>query len=87
MKAFLFVLVLVFGIAALIAFPPFQIVLAIVAAFAFYFLPTIIANGNHKRNAGAILALNLLLGWTLIGWVVALVWSLTSDAAQPVVVK
>ena len=35
-----------------------------------YFLPTIVA-GRH-RNGGAIFILNLLLGWTFIGWVVAL---------------
>jgi hypothetical protein len=46
---------------------------------ALYFLPTII--GLHKRNAGAIFGLNLLLGWTLVGWVVALVWALTTDPA------
>ena len=45
--------------------------------FFIYFLPTIVA--RHKRNATAIFALNLLLGWTLIGWIVSLVWSLTKD--------
>ena len=51
---------------------------------AFYFLPAII--GRNKRNAGAILLLNLLLGWTIIGWICALVWACTSDspsAPQP----
>jgi len=47
---------------------------------AFYFLPTII--GRHKANAGAIFILNLLLGWTVIGWVVALVWALSGEARQ-----
>lgn len=42
-----------------------------------YFLPAIMGNG--KRNATAIFALNLLLGWTLIGWVIAAVWALTKD--------
>jgi TM2 domain-containing membrane protein YozV len=42
-----------------------------------YFLPSLI--GKSKRNAGAIFALNLLLGWTLIGWVVSLVWALTVE--------
>lgn len=42
-----------------------------------YFLPTII--GRQKKNSNAIFALNLLLGWTLIGWVVSLVWALTKD--------
>jgi uncharacterized membrane protein YqaE (UPF0057 family) len=47
---------------------------------AFYFLPAIIAYNSKKRNAGAILALNILLGWTLIGWVVALIWALAYEA-------
>lgn len=45
-----------------------------------YFLPTLIANGNRKRNAEAIAILNLLLGWTVIGWLVALIWGCTKDA-------
>lgn len=45
-----------------------------------YFVPAIVANANHKRNTGAILILNLLLGWTIIGWVVALVWAVMVDS-------
>ncbi|MET0010901.1 superinfection immunity protein [Dehalococcoides mccartyi] len=44
-------------------------------SLALYFLPSIIALANHRRNTLAIFLLNLLLGWTFIGWVVALVWS------------
>ena len=40
-----------------------------------YFLPTIVAGRHH--NSGAIFLLNLLLGWTFIGWVIALVWACT----------
>jgi len=49
--------------------------------FVLYFLPAIIAFGKSKRDAGAILALNFFLGWTAIGWVVALVWALKQDVA------
>ncbi|MSU35992.1 MAG: superinfection immunity protein [Pedosphaera sp.] len=42
-----------------------------------YFAPAII--GIKKRNSTAILALNFLLGWTFVGWVIALVWALTKD--------
>jgi hypothetical protein len=45
-----------------------------------YFLPTIVAIVRKKRNVGAIAILNFFLGWTLIGWIVALVWALTADA-------
>jgi hypothetical protein len=38
-----------------------------------YFLPAIV--GSRKRNSGAIFILNLFLGWTFVGWVVALVWA------------
>ena len=43
-----------------------------------YFYPTFKALG--KRNTGAIFALNLLTGWTTIGWVLALIWALKNDA-------
>ncbi|MGS2741871.1 superinfection immunity protein [Sinomicrobium sp. M5D2P17] len=35
---------------------------------------------KRKKNAIAIGALNFFLGWTLLGWVVSLVWSLTSES-------
>jgi hypothetical protein len=47
--------------------------------FILYFLPAIIAYGRSKRDAGAILVLNFFLGWTAIGWVIALVWALRQD--------
>ena len=48
-----------------------------ILSLALYFVPTMI--GFQKRNAGAIFALNLFLGWTVIGWVVSLVWALTKE--------
>lgn len=53
--------------------------------FVLYFLPAIIAFVRNKRDASAILVLNFLLGWTAIGWVIALVWALRQDV--PVVVR
>jgi hypothetical protein len=52
--------------------------------FVLYFLPTIIAFAREKRDAVSILVLNLLLGWTMIGWVIALVWALRQDASMVV---
>jgi hypothetical protein len=45
----------------------------------FYFLPAILAFARNKRDATAILILNFFLGWTMIGWVIALVWALKND--------
>src|SRR5882757_4628229 len=42
---------------------------------------------RNKRNVGAIFALNFLLGWTLVGWVVALVWALSHDVPTAIMVK
>ena len=47
-----------------------------------YCLPTIIAFKKKRRNRAAICVLNLLLGGTLLGWVVALVWALTTPPAR-----
>jgi hypothetical protein len=45
-----------------------------------YLLPTIV--GLHKRNALGIFILNLFLGWTGVGWVIALIWAvLKTDPA------
>ena len=53
--------------------------------FVFYFLPSIIAAARSKRDLVSIFILNLLLGWTAIGWVVALVWAAKTDV--PVAVR
>ena len=53
--------------------------------FVMYFLPTIIALARSKRDIMAILLLNLFLGWSVIGWVVALVWAAKTDV--PMVVR
>jgi len=47
--------------------------------FVLYFLPSIIGFARSKRDAVSILVLNLFLGWTAIGWVIALVWALKED--------
>lgn len=40
-----------------------------------YFIPTLYAKKVGHRNSDAILLLNLFLGWTFIGWVIAMVWA------------
>ena len=45
--------------------------------FLLYFLPTIVALCRGHHNFAAIAALNFFLGWTFLGWVIAMVWALT----------
>lgn len=47
-----------------------------------YFLPTIIAFSREHRNAVKICLVNLLLGWTVLGWLVVLIWALTNNLAE-----
>jgi len=51
--------------------------LHLVLGILLYFLPAII--GRHKRDAAGIFLVNLLLGWTVIGWIIALIWACTSE--------
>jgi ATP/ADP translocase len=46
---------------------------------ALHFLPTIIAALRRSRGVVGIFLLNLFLGWTVIGWIIALVWALTGQ--------
>lgn len=50
-----------------------------------YLLPWAIAATRGKRDQVGILLINLLLGWTVIGWIVALVLSLLNHRPIAVV--
>lgn len=54
-------------------------------AIPLYFLPAIIAGcrGKVSGTAGVVL-LNIFLGWTVIGWWVALIWAFTGRTAADV---
>jgi Superinfection immunity protein len=45
-----------------------------------YFLPALVARERTHHQVLAIFMLNLLLGWTLLGWVGALIWACTKPA-------
>lgn len=48
-----------------------------------YLLPGIFAIIRKHPNVAPILVVNVLLGWTLVGYVVALAWSLTHIDRRP----
>lgn len=51
-----------------------------------YWLPSIVAAARGHQNCWAIVAFNLFLGWTVLGWIFALVWSLTAPRWDTAVV-
>jgi len=46
-----------------------------IAAPALYLLPIYEARANQHPNLAAIALVNILLGWSLLGWVIAVVWA------------
>jgi hypothetical protein len=61
-------------------FPPF-----FGFGFLMYFMPAIIALARNKRDTLSIFLLNLFLGWSVIGWIIALAWALKADVPYVVV--
>lgn len=64
--------------------PEFVFILFVLAIVGFgvigvYLLPSLIAFSRGHNNLVPIFLFNLVLGWTMIGWVLALVWSLTDN--------
>lgn len=60
---------------------PWEIALLLfmLPALAIYLIPTIIAIVRHARNIVGIILLNIFGGWTLVGWIIALVWSIRDE--------
>ncbi|HEY0266717.1 MAG TPA: superinfection immunity protein [Rhizomicrobium sp.] len=54
--------------------------------FAMYWLPTLIAIVRRAPSALGIAALNFFLGWTVVGWIMALVWALAASPQPQVIV-
>lgn len=49
----------------------------------FYFLPTITALvRGQEHEAFGIFLVNFFLGWTIIGWWVALIWAIASNESS-----
>jgi len=44
-----------------------------------YFLPSIVADARKHRSSSGVFLLNLFFGWTLLGWVLALIWAVSGD--------
>lgn len=49
-----------------------------------YLIPTIIAFARGRASKWGIGVLNILLGWSLVFWVVALIWSLSNKGQNQV---
>ena len=58
----------------------FLTVFAAVVGLVLYFAPLMIALADRRAKSLGIGVLNLFLGWTVIGWIVAFLWAVLPDA-------
>ena len=60
-----------------------QIIIILIVTIMFiyvYFFPCYVAyKAKNKRYRNGIIVLNLFLGWTLLGWIGALIWAVTIE--------
>jgi hypothetical protein len=57
-----------------------------------YFIPTVVALARHRPNTISIFFLNLSVGWSIVGWIIALFWAIadaerTGDAPPRIVMR
>lgn len=55
-----------------------EFIILIIIGIVIYFLPSIVAYNRNHNQYNPILLLNLFLGWTVIGWIAALIWAVSN---------
>ena len=57
-------------------------IITLIVLIAVYFLPTIVASVRGAKSVNGVATLNLFLGWTCLGWLVAFVWAFGRTTAD-----
>jgi len=61
----------------------FEIVV-LAAVVALYFLPALIADRRRRHDLLIIALFNAMVGWTVLGWLLALFWSLQPNPPKDI---
>lgn len=56
----------------------------VIIIIALYFVPSLVAVLRRAKGTSGVVVLNLFLGWTFIGWVVALAWAAAAAPEVPI---
>lgn len=67
-----------------VSYVPIFTLLAVACFVVIYLIPTIVAISRKHLQKVPIILINILLGWSFIGWVVALVWACTKSKPKEV---
>lgn len=57
-------------------------VLGLIVLLLAYFVPAFVAFSRGVPNKGSVFVINLFLGWTVVGWIVALAMAARSNQQQ-----
>lgn len=60
---------------------PLALVLFVAACV--YLLPSVVAASTRHRYTAVIAVVNVFLGWTIVGWLIAFVWALINPVSRP----
>jgi len=63
-------------------FAPVHLIILLIVGIpllAIHFTPTIVSGAKKTKNFWWIFAVNFFFGWTIVGWIVALVWALRDE--------
>lgn len=70
------------GTMAILGFSGISLLFVSIFGFVIYFIPSIVAYHRKHLQFIPILLLNIFLGWTLLGWVGAFVWSFMNSSTS-----
>ncbi len=62
---------------------PIVLMLIGILSLCIHFIPSVVAYSRLHSDRLAILILNILLGWTGIGWIILLIWACSSSVPAP----
>jgi hypothetical protein len=57
-------------------------IILVIASIAAYWVPTIVSATRKVPNMGSVVVVNLFLGWTIVGWIVALAMAFRDPRPQ-----
>jgi hypothetical protein len=57
--------------------------IVVIVVIALYFVPSLVAYNRRSLNRASVLVVNVFLGWTFIGWVVALAMAVSRNVEPP----
>jgi Superinfection immunity protein len=57
--------------------------LLLIAGAILYFVPTVIAWWLRVKSLRSIFYINLVFGWTIVGWIFAVIWTMAERNELP----